>query len=116
MDKIELFHNLVHMAAVDGKFTEEEIHYLVGFAERWEISGDEFETAMAGVASGGIAINLPPTHELRVELLRELILMMAADGKLSEEEKLLCARTSANMGLTTECFKELVNQLLKKRG
>ncbi len=115
MEKINLFHNLIQMAAVDGKFTEEEIHHLVSYADQWGISTDEFETAMAGIATRGVSISIPETHELRIELLRELILMMASDGVISSEEKQLCARVSAKMGLTTECFSDLVDQILRER-
>ena len=50
MDKIALFHNLVQMAAVDGKFTDEEIRFLVLRAESWGIPSEEFDLAMAGLS------------------------------------------------------------------
>ena len=50
MDYLQLFNNLVNLAAIDGKFTDEEVHILAERAHVWNISSDEFETAMAGIS------------------------------------------------------------------
>jgi len=115
MDNITLFHNLVQMAAVDGKFTEEEVSHLIKRADQWGIPNDEFETAMAGISTGKSSIEVPERYENKIQLLRELVLMMAIDGDLASEEKELCARVSAGMGLTTEKFQEIIESLLRDR-
>lgn len=115
MDKIVLFHNIVQMAAVDGRFAEEEIRHLVRKADEWGIPNEEFETAMAGISTGKSLLEIPESHRDRIELMREIILMMAVDGELAEEEKQLCARVSASMGFTTEKFQEIIEALLEER-
>lgn len=112
MDKQLLFTNLVNLAAVDGKFTEEEIQFLAERAERWGIPSDEFETALAGLHSE-IQICLPEAKAERVELLREMIRLMAADGELAETEKSLCAAASASMDISSEEFAVIVSSLLE---
>jgi uncharacterized tellurite resistance protein B-like protein len=114
MDKIELFSNLVNLAAADNRFTEEEIRFLVDRADRWGISNDEFETIMAGISETGIELRIPESHASRVELLKELIRLMAADGEMAEVEKSLCARASSKMDLTTRQFQDIVDELIHK--
>ena len=91
MEKVELFRNLVNLAAADQKFTEEEVQFLAERAERWEISNDEFETTLAGIAEGGLDLQLPEDRPDRIELLKEMIRLMAADGEIADMEKHLCS-------------------------
>jgi len=112
MDKQQLFHNLVQLAAVDGKFAEEEIQFLVARAEQWGIPNEEFETALASLGDGEIEMKIPETKEQRVDMMREMIQLMAIDGDLAETEKRLCAAASASMGLTSGEFSAIVDSLL----
>lgn len=112
MDKIELFTNLVNMAAADHKFTESEIRFLVDRANRWEIPDDEIETALTGIDAAGIQISIPESHHDRVFLLKEMIRLMAVDGEMAEEERELCARVSSRMDFTSGQFKEIVEQVI----
>lgn len=114
MDRQQLFTNLVNLAAIDGKFTEEEVQFLVGRAEMWGIPSDEFETALAGI-NEEITLKLPETKANRIELLTEMIRLMAADGELAETEKGLCAAASASMDITSEEFVAIVDSLTRSR-
>lgn len=114
MDRHQLFTNLVNLAAIDGKFTDEEVQFLVDRAERWGIPSDEFETALAGI-NEEIALKLPEKKSDRVNLLTEMIRLMAADGELAETEKGLCAAASASMEITTEEFEAIVDSLTRSR-
>jgi uncharacterized tellurite resistance protein B-like protein len=112
MEKTDLFANLVNLAAADNKFTEEEVRFLVDRANRWGISNDEFETIMAGIEEGGIQLQVPDTYDGRIELLKEMLRLMAADGELAAVEKSLCARVSNRMNLSTEEFKSIVDEVI----
>ncbi|HMP78132.1 MAG TPA: TerB family tellurite resistance protein [Pirellulaceae bacterium] len=110
--KVALFHNLINLAAADGVFTDQEVAFLASRAEAWGLHADEFETALAGISAGGVQIQLPDDHDLRVELLKEMIRMMAADGELADIEKQLCANASARMGFSTAEFIRLLDEVL----
>lgn len=112
MDKIEAFHNLVNLAAVDNKFTEEEVEFLARRANEWNISTDEFETALAGISVGELQVTIPDTFEERVLLLKDMIRLMAADGELAEMEKRLCAHASGRMDLTTQQFEQVLDEVI----
>ena len=115
MERIELFNNLVNLAAVDGKFTDEEVHYLASRAEAWKIPMDEFETAITGVREGGIQLQIPEDHESRIELLKEMVRLMAVDGELAEMEKRMCAIASSRMDFTAQQFDEIIMQVIAER-
>jgi len=112
MDPIQLFHNLINLAAVDQKFTDEEIDYLIDVANQHNIPSEEFESALTGIREGMIEVTLPEGDDDREKLMREMIKLMAADGELSEMEKRLCATASARMDFTSDQFDALLNEVL----
>lgn len=115
MERIELFHNLVNLAAVDGKFTDEEVQFLAERAEAWDIDLDEFETALAGVSEGGIQIQVPEEHEEKIHLMKEMVRLMAVDGDMDEAEKRMCALASCKMGFSAEQFDEIIMQVIAEK-
>ena len=116
MDPLQLFHNLVNLAAADQKFAEEEIQFLVAHAERHNIPNEEFLTAIHGIEQGAVEIVLPESHEDRVTLLTEMIKLMAVDGEVAEMEKRICAQASAKMDFTSTQFSELLDKVLSGEG
>lgn len=114
MDPVQLFHNLINLAAVDQKFTDEEIDYLIEVANRYNIPSEEFETGLTGVREGIIEVQLPEGEENRQTLMKEMIKLMAVDGELNEMEKRLCAQASAKMDFTSAQFSELLNEVLNE--
>lgn len=114
-DRTQLFHNLVNLAAADQKFTEEEIAFLIDRANKWGIPSDEFETALVGLSTGEIQLEVPKDYDERVLLMKEMIRLMAADGEMAEMEKGLCARASAKMDFNTIQFGELLDEVIHEK-
>lgn len=114
MNHLELFQNLVNLAAVDGRFAEEEVEMLARRAEFWGIESQEFETSLAGISSGTIEIRLPDSQAERIQLMKEMIRLMAVDGNLHESEKRLCATASARMDFSSHEFNSMVDQVLRE--
>ncbi len=112
MSKLHLFQNLINLAAVDGRFAEEEVAFLAQRAERWGISTEEFETAIVGIEQGHLEIKLPESRLERERLLAEMIRLMAVDGDLAETEKQMCATVSARMELSTVEFMRVLDRVL----
>ena len=113
MNKQELFHNLVQLAGVDGKFTDEEVQFLVHKAELWRIPSEEFETALAALGHGEITLNIPADKSERVEMLKQMVLMMAIDGELADTEKSLCAAASVSMKFSSEEFSAIIDAMIE---
>lgn len=114
MSNLELFHSLVNLAAVDNRFTDEEIQFLAERAEKWNISSDEFETALAGISTGELEVKIPDSFEDRVIMLKEMVRLMAVDGELAETEKRLCAYASGRMEFTTQQFAQILDEVIKE--
>lgn len=112
MENLSIFHSLVNLAAIDKKFTEEEIRFLVERAERWNIPTDEFETALAGLTEGTIEVTIPESHHDRVVLLKDMIRLMAVDGDMADTEKRLCATASDKMDFTSSQFSQILDEVI----
>lgn len=112
MDRVAFFENLMVMAASDGKFTDEEMAYLIVRAEQWGITDAQVQNAINQAASSDAALAIPPGREDRLELLRDLVRLMAADGELHETEKRLCATAAAIMDFSGDQFDQLLDSLL----
>lgn len=111
MDRVTFFENLMVMAAADGKFTDEEMAYLIVRAEQWGITDRQVRTAINQAAGSAAALLIPPDRTDRRTLLGELIRMMAVDGQLHEKEKDLCATAAAIMDFTAEEFNDIIDSL-----
>ncbi|MEL7496851.1 MAG: hypothetical protein AAFN77_04530 [Planctomycetota bacterium] len=116
MEKIEIFHSLVNLAAIDSKFTDEEIEFLVRRANQWDIPTSEFETALAGLQEGTFEVTIPESHDSRVMLLKDMIRLMAVDGELDENEKRLCAQASGRMDFTSQQFAKILDEVIAEAG
>ena len=114
MNKIELFHSLVNLAAIDNKFTDEEVQFLVQRAEQWDIPSDEFETAIAGISTGELEVKIPDTFENKVLMLKEMIRLMAVDGELADMEKKLCAYASGKMEFSSAQFAQILDEVIEE--
>ncbi len=112
MDDLELFDNLMILAASDGKLTEEEVAFLAVRADDLGISQDDVEAAIAGASSDEAELVLPTEGPRRVEVLQQMITLMAVDGHLAEIEKGLCAAAAAAMGFTGKEFDKVIDSLL----
>ncbi|MDP1562808.1 MAG: hypothetical protein Q8M16_15630 [Pirellulaceae bacterium] len=113
MPKLELFRHLVAIAASDGEFSESEVQMLAVRANQWNITQRQFEDIVSEIQSGHVNLTLPARMDERVELLKNMMHMMAIDGELAEEEKKMCAMASARMGFTSEQFDQILDELLK---
>ena len=115
MDRLKLFQALISLAASDGKFTDEEVAFLVSRADLWKIPTEEFELALVGIHERGPELSLPTAQPERIRFLKELIQMMAADGERAEVEKRLLATASAQMEFSGSEFAEILDEVVNRR-
>lgn len=112
MSPTEAFRNLLVMAAADGTLTEHEVNFLTDRSEQWNIDNDEFAAAIEYALSGKGELSLPPDHADRVEMLRDLIRIMAADGQLADTEKRMFAGAAAQMEISEEELNAIVDSIM----
>lgn len=112
MSHVELFRNLMVMAAVDRKFTDEEVDYLALRSSRWGITDEQFRAALQFARSPQAAVVLPATRDERRQLLENLLQIMAADGELAPVEQRLFAEAAARMEISPDELNRIIDQLL----
>jgi uncharacterized tellurite resistance protein B-like protein len=115
MDRLDLFRNLMVMAASDGKFTDEEIDFLAKRAGKLGINDEKFGAAVKYAANPNATLDIPPDEDQRKALLCEMVRMMAVDGNLAEVEKELFAVAAAMMNISTEDLDKILDDLLGKK-
>jgi hypothetical protein len=112
MDRLESFRNLLVMAAADGRMTDEEVTYLSLRSVRWGITNEQFQAALKHAVSPDAKLRLPGTKQECLEMLRDLVRMMAIDGELADVEKRLFATAAARMNVSPQELDQLLTSLL----
>ena len=111
MDRLDVFNNLVVMAAADGKLTDEEADYLGMRAVTWGITEEQLAAAVENAKSADAELAIPRSKPECYELLRQMILMMAADGELADPERRLLAAVAVAMEVTEHELNQVINAL-----
>ncbi len=111
MKRAEMFQNLVVMAAADGQLNESEVTLLAQRAERWGLTEEQVDTALESAKSADFQLVIPVSKISRIEMIRELIRVMAADGELADIEKKLLAIASVAMEIPPEEFDEILDTM-----
>lgn len=105
--------NLVVMAFADGSLGEREVNLV---ADRCaELGLDEYDLKKAIEFGLGdeAAVELPSDPAQKIELIRDLVRMMAADGRLDESEKRLFALAAAMMSMSSADVDQIIDSTLK---
>jgi uncharacterized tellurite resistance protein B-like protein len=101
--------NLVVMAFADGSIGEREVHMVADRCSELGFGEKELTEAIKFGLGDDAALELPGDAEECDEVMRDLIRMMAADGKIDEGEKRLFALAAVKMGLSTEHLNQLID-------
>ena len=112
MDRIDLFRNLLLMAIVDGSVAESELRLLADRATEWGITDDEFEEAIQQAIDGESELTLPRDPQDRREMMKDMILVMAADGRLADSQKRLFALAAAALEMSADDLHGLIDEVL----
>ena len=111
MDRYELFKDLLLLAAADGQVDESELRMLAGRAIQWGITDEQFDEAIQYAQRPDACLTIPPDKSDRLELLEEMLRMMAVDGTLAESEKRLFALAAATMRIDVDELDALIDRL-----
>jgi uncharacterized tellurite resistance protein B-like protein len=109
---ISRFRNLLAMAAVDDRMSEAEMRLLADRAIQWGITNEQFEDALQQVLAGKAELTIPASKSDRHALLKGLIRVMAADGKLTSAERKLFALAAVTMDVSAEEVNALIDSVL----
>ena len=112
MDLREQFGNLLIMAAADGAMSEAELRLLSDRAIEWGITDDEFEEAIQYALTSNPVLQIPQDLNEQRIVLKDLVRMMAADGRISDGEKKLFATLSAVLKISADELNSLIDEAL----
>ena len=113
---LEQFRNLMAMATADGKLGEAELRLLSDRVVQWGISNEQFEVALQEVLAGKSQLTIPVDRQEREAMLKGLIRMMAADGRLTDAENQLFALAAATMRISAVEVSQLIDAVLGEDG
>ncbi len=112
---IEKLRNLLALAVADGTLTEREIRFLSERVQKWGIPEHQFAEAVEFALAHPGELTLPRGKEAGLELLREMLQMMAADGELKESERRMFATAAAHLRISQAEIDQMVDALLDDR-
>ena len=115
MKRMDKLRNLLVMAASDGSLNEREIQYLMARCQQWGLTDAELAEAIGFALSKDAELALPPRESDRLEMLSDLMSMMAADGKIEETERNLFALAAAKMEVSETKLNQLIDRLTKAK-
>lgn len=105
------FASIVNLAAVDGETNKEEKSLLKRFANKLDISEEEFAKAMEDPAA--FPTYPQNTTERRLERLHDLLKMIFADHKVEEEEIFLLKKYAIALGFSSEVSEKLIKKSIR---
>lgn len=108
--------SLYIIACVDGDFDESEQLFLFTVAQQMELSPDEFEASLPDgeIVLSDVKLEAPEEEELRVAWLRNMILMVAADGVLTPSEYQTCMYFAEQLGFAPAVVDDVLMSLKRK--
>ncbi len=107
--------NLVVMALADGQLGQREVDIVAQRCVDLGLSDLELKEAIRFGLGDDAALELPATGADREDLMKDLIRVMAADGRVDEGEKRLFALAAAYMNLTTGQIDRLIAEVTRDR-
>ena len=115
MKIIDKLRNLLVMAASDGSLSESEMGYLTDRCQKWGLTESALADAIKYALSKDAELTLPPRESDRLEMLEDLMAMMAADGELAETERNLFAIAAAQMDISEAKLNRLIDKMTRKQ-
>ncbi len=109
MSPLDRIRHLLAMAAADSRMNEAELGFLSERAVELGVEEEEFHRALQDAIKGDIQLAIPNSEAERRALLKDLIMMMAADGEIQDREKELFASIAATMDLDTESLHQVID-------
>ncbi|MDE0865624.1 MAG: TerB family tellurite resistance protein [Rubripirellula sp.] len=106
--------NLVLMAFADGSLGEREVNLVADRCIDLGLDNYDLSQAIKSGLSDEATLDVPADVSERESLMRDLIRMMAADGRLDEREKRLFALAAAKMSISAATVERLIDETLNQ--
>ncbi|SHJ56961.1 Tellurite resistance protein TerB [Arenibacter nanhaiticus] len=102
------FATIASLAAIDGEVNPEEQQLLDRFANKLDITEEEYKVVMA--SDNKYPINPPSSAEERLERLFDLFSIIFADHEIEEEERTLITKYAIGLGFKAESAHKIIER------
>ena len=110
-EKLSHLKQLLLMAVADGHLHDKELAAIAAVMSRDNLTEEDFAKCIDDPDS--IDIVLPKSDNSRVKYLRDMVLLMMADGVIDKSEMETCRLTAEALGFRSDVVDELLQGLIK---
>ena len=108
-NKIIHIKNLIHFALADGHLHDKELELIKAVGRRMGLENSEIEKEILNKSS--LVPPLPENEVLRFMLFEDLLQIILADLKITNEEIRECKRVAKEMGFEEKMVDNLINKM-----
>ena len=105
--KLSLLHNLLTLTRADQVESECEVDFIYQIGAKLNV----LKTDIDGLLSKKVEFHPPKEEHQRIVLFYTFLLVMKIDGKLSEEEIIVCGEIGFRLGLNPFAVQNLLDQI-----
>ena len=103
--------NLIQVAYSDGDLDESELKLIISIANKIDIPKEKVLSMIEDLEN--IKFTPPSSYEAKVELMADLVKVLLADKKISEDEIKFCKEIANRLKLNAAVVDDLINSLIK---
>ena len=105
--------NLISLASIDGEISENEKNFVVKMAQVFGLTQEEFNQCFKD--SDNLIIEVPKSDDDKVEYLKNVVVMMMADGHIDEKEREFAEYLAEEFGYNgKEAIDIIIEDLMNK--
>ena len=67
---------------------------------------------MAGISEGNFELKIPDAYDDRVNMMKEMIRLIASDGELADMEKHICSLVAGKMDFSSAEFESVLKSVI----
>lgn len=101
---------LLALAYADGKLEKNEITAIASFAAREDVDVEEVQKMLDG--KDKVKFIPPKSEDDKIQYLHDLVLLMIADGNISEKEYALCKAVADQFGYREEAIEIILKRII----
>ncbi|MEZ4721153.1 MAG: TerB family tellurite resistance protein [Flavobacteriales bacterium] len=106
-EKLRILSELIKVAGADGEHRDEEYDFLHAIAEYLQVEPMDMESLFTKSSEHPI----PASEMQRIVIFHQLVLMVIADGEISNDEIAMLKEATLMLGLPNQAVNEVISRL-----
>ncbi len=109
-EKLSHLRNLIVLAMADGKVEKAELAAIAAMCSREGLTEKDFNKCIDDPKS--IDFVVPSDDYVKLQHLRDMVLLMMCDGNINDEEMKVCKAAADALGFKTEIIDALIKDII----